>query len=198
MRILETDEFFKRFEEKGITFTQWLEIFENNESKDQTEKYFIESESIRETSKSRLSELNYKQYILAIAADWCGDCQRNVPILEHVCQSSDLIELKILKKEDNLDLLVKINGGEKIPYVMFYSQDGYFCGSWTERSYESYKFISDALKEVNFEKNEEFFKTYSKSLEKLKDKLNQSTSNEIINMILKVNAIQGSSTRINK
>ena len=187
MKIIETTEFFDVFKEKSMTFDQWLEKIEKKESKEKVLQYFKESKSICESCKDELQELNYNQYILAIAADWCGDCQRNIPILEHICQSSKFLELKILKKEDNLDLLVTINGGEKIPYVMFYSKDGYFCGSWIERSYESYKFIADALKEVHFEKNEEFFKNYTKSLENVKDKLNKSTSHEIVNLILIVN-----------
>lgn len=198
MKILEKEEFFDTFKEKGMTFDQWLEKFEKEESKAKTNQYFEETEFIRDKCSQRLGELNFKIYLLAVVADWCGDCQRNVPILEHICQSSDFLELKLLKKEDNMDLLLKINGGEKIPYVMFYSQDGYFSGNWIERSYDSYKFIADSFKKFNYEKSEDFFKFYSESFAKEKNRINQSTCNEIIDMILKVNAIQGSSTRINK
>ncbi len=198
MKIIETEEFFKTFEESGMTFNQWLEKFEKPEAKEKTKTFLKESEFIQEQCRAQLEELKYKQYLLVIAADWCGDCQRNLPIIELISRASDFLNLRILKKEDHLDLLLKSNGGEKIPYVMFYSQDGYFISNWIERSYKAYKFISDISKNFNYEKNETFFKAYAESFEKEKNKIIHSTSDEIVQMILKVNAIQGASTRLNK
>lgn len=198
MKIVENDEFFNTFESKGMTFNQWLDTFEKPENKEKVQQFLKDSESISESYKDKLAELKYKQYLLTIAADWCGDCHRNVPILENICKASEFLELKILKKEDNMDLLVKINGGEKIPYAMFYGKDGYFSGVWSERSKEAYKLIADALKEANYEKNEEFYKSLIQKLDTEKDRLNKSTSDEIVEMILKVNAIQSASARENK
>ena len=198
MLIVETDDFFKTVKEKGMSFDQWMGKIEKIESKEKVLKYFKESEFISKKYTPQLKELTYKQYLVAIAADWCGDCQRNVPILEHICKISNLLEFILLKKEDNLDLLLKSNGGEKIPYVMFYSRDGYFVTNWIERSYESYKFTASTFRKFRYEKNEELFKFYSEAYEKQKTSMIQSTANEIIHMILKVNAVQGASTRINK
>ena len=197
MKIIENEEFFKLFNENAMSYTQWLDSFEKPESKERTMTHFSQSTFIEEYSKKQLEELHYKQYILAIVADWCGDCHRNVPVFEHICNSSDLLELKFLKKEDHLDLILKSNGSEKIPYVMFYSQDGFYVANWIERSFEAYKLVSKTLQKFHYQKDEEFFKAYRETMASDNDMIHKSTADEIINVILKVNAIQAASGRIN-
>ena len=198
MKIIESEEFFQTFNQKGMTYDQWLQTFEKEENKEKMTKHFKDSEFLRDYSNSKLQELNYKQYLLVIVADWCGDCHRGAPILEHIAQSSSHLELRFLKKEDNLDLLIKVNGGEKIPYVMFYSQDGFFVANWAERSYETYKLISESYKKSNYEFNEEFFKSYTETFEREKQMAYQSICDEILHLVLKANAILGTSKRLNK
>lgn len=198
MKIIEQEEFFKTFNEKGMTYDQWLKTFEKEENKEKITKQFQDSEFLRESCRIKLQELNYKQYLLVIVADWCGDCHRNAPILEHIAKSSEHLELRFLKKEDNLDLLIKSNNGEKIPYVMFYSPDGYFVDNWAERSYETHKLLSESFKKSNYEINEEFFKSYTETVEKEKQMIYQSNCDELVHLVLKVNAILGTSKRLNK
>ena len=197
MKIIENEDFFKLFNENAMTYNQWLDSFEKSESKERTMTHFTQSAFIEEYSKKRLKELHYKQYILAIVADWCGDCHRNVPLLQNICNSSDLLELKFLKKEDHLDLILKSNGSEKIPYVMFYSQDGYYVANWIERSFEAYKLVSKTLQKFQYQKNEEFFNAYRETMAKDTEMIYKETANEIINVILKVNSMQSASGRIN-
>lgn len=198
MRIIQQEEFFTTFNTKAWTFKEWLDTFEKEESREKTMTHFIDSEFLVDYAKPKLQELTYKQHILAVVADWCGDCHRGAPVLEHINQASEFLDLKFLKKEDNLDLILPTNGSEKIPYVMFYSQDGFISGNWAERSYDLYKMITESSKEFNYEKNEAFFTAYRKKLDDHKDLTYQTIADELIHEILKVNAIQGSSGRINK
>ena len=198
MKIIQQEEFFTLYNSKGMKFEDWLETFEKPNMRDNTKDHFKDSSFIEDITRIQLKELRYKIFILAIVADWCGDCRRNVPILEHISKASEFVELRLLKKEEHLELIMPSNGGEKIPYVMFYSQDGFLISNWIERSYQSYKIISDISKKYNYTKSEEFFKRYRESVDMNKKNIYESTKDEIINSLLKVNAIQGCSSRINK
>ena len=197
MKIIENEEFFDLFNDKAWTFDQWVATFEKLESKQNLLNHLSASSFIEQRAKSQLTELKYKHYLLVVTADWCGDCQRSVPVLEHIVKSNEHLKVKYLKKEDNLDLIIPTNGSQKIPYVMFYSQDGYYVSNWVERPYYLYNIISGVMKKFNYEKNEEFFKAYKEVTQMDKSLQYESTCDEIIHTILKVNAIQGSSARIN-
>lgn len=198
MRIIQEEEFFTLFNTKAMTFNQWLDTFINSEQRERTEQHFENSKLYLDSIQAKLKELDYKQYILAVVADWCGDCHRGVPILELICQSSDFLECKFVTKEDYQDLILPVCGSEKIPYVMFYTQDGFLSSNWSERSYNLYKITTESYKEFNYEKDEAFFSAYRKKLEDHKVLTYQSIADELIHEILKVNAIQGASPRINK
>ena len=100
--------------------------------------------------------------------------------------------------EQNLDLLRTTNGGEKIPFVMVYSQDGYYINDWTERPYESYKITRNAMQKFNYQKSKEFFEYYIKQIQKNVKDVYKHTASEFSDVLLKCNAIQGSSQRINQ
>ena len=198
MKIIQEEEFFTLFNSKAMTFNQWLDTFAKPEQRERTEQHFEDSKLYLDNIQTKLQELDYKQYILAVVADWCGDCHRGAPILEFICQSSDFLECKFVRKEDYLDLILPVCGSEKIPYVMFYTQDGFLTSNWSERSYDLYKMTTESYKEFTYEKNEAFFTAYRKKLDDKKALTYQSIADELVHEILKVNAIQGSSPRINK
>ena len=197
MKIIENEDFFDLFNNKAWTFDQWVATFEKPESKQNLLNHLSSSSFIEQRAKSQLTELKYKHYLLVVTADWCGDCQRSVPVIEQIVKSNSFLQVKYLKKEENLELIISTNGSQKIPYVMLYSQDGYYVSNWVERPYYLYNIISGVMKQFNYEKNEEFFKAYREVTQKDKNLQYESTCDEITQTILKVNSIQGSSARIN-
>ena len=112
----------------------------------------IESLELTKLHKENLQEINpnYKIYIVAIIAEWCGDCHRVIPVLDQIANSSDKIELRFLDKETNMDLVKTTNGGEKIPIVMYYSQDGHHIANWIERPTIAYKQLAEMYNQVGF------------------------------------------------
>ena len=78
MKIIQQSQFFNTFNEKGLSFNQWLDTYSNLVEKENTLQHYRASVFIQDTSKQQLQELKYKLYILAIVEDWCSDCRRSV------------------------------------------------------------------------------------------------------------------------
>lgn len=73
-------------------------------------------------------------HCLIIAADWCGDVVRNVPVVFRVMEAAK-IPTEVLIMEENLDVIDSFLtfGGRSIPVVLFVNEAGDVVGRWGPR-----------------------------------------------------------------
>jgi hypothetical protein len=78
---------------------------------------------------------------VCLAATWCGDCVRQCPILDHIGQASSQIDLRFLDRDANPALrdLLAINGGHRVPVVVFLSEDWFEVVRYGERTLSLYR-----------------------------------------------------------
>jgi len=71
---------------------------------------------------------------LILAADWCGDVVRNVPVVFQAMEKAG-IPTEVLIMEENLDLMDQhlTMGGRAIPVVLFTDTGGHLLGKWGAR-----------------------------------------------------------------
>ncbi len=71
---------------------------------------------------------------LIIAADWCGDVIRNVPVVFRALEHSG-IPVEVLIMEQHLELIDQFltMGGRAIPIVIFADTGGFVLGHWGPR-----------------------------------------------------------------
>lgn len=71
---------------------------------------------------------------LVIAADWCGDVVRNVPVVLKVMEAAG-IETRMLVMEEHLDVMDRFLtfGGRSIPVVLLIDPDGFVMSKWGPR-----------------------------------------------------------------
>jgi hypothetical protein len=71
---------------------------------------------------------------LILAADWCGDVVRNVPVVFRVLATAQ-IPTEVLIMEENLDVMDQFLtlGGRSIPVVLFVDGAGEVIGRWGPR-----------------------------------------------------------------
>lgn len=62
---------------------------------------------------------------LMIAEAWCGDCAQIIPVLDKIADASDHIELKIVLRDENPELMDRYltNGGRAIPKLICIDSD---------------------------------------------------------------------------
>jgi len=82
-----------------------------------------------------------QMYLLCLAGTWCGDCVREGAVLQRIAEGSPRIGLRFLDREDNPDLAraLSINGGLRIPMVVFLSEDFVECARYGERTLATYR-----------------------------------------------------------
>ncbi|MDB4866975.1 MAG: thioredoxin family protein [Cohnella sp.] len=109
-------------------FASWYDKFEWNDS---GLHEFFESLNNRDDLRC-----------LILAADWCGDVVRNVPVVLRAMEAAG-IPTQILIMEQNLDLMDEhlTLGGRSIPVVFFADTGGVILGKWGPRS----KYVQEVM-----------------------------------------------------
>lgn len=75
---------------------------------------------VKEEVKQALDALPSKIYWVVLAEGWCGDVAQNLPVIHQMAESSDNVTLKILLRDENLDVMDQYltNGGRSIPKLI--------------------------------------------------------------------------------
>jgi len=198
LKMIEHEEFFQRFE-KGFTFKQWIENMDEKFSQ-RTQRYYDKLYMmIVGEFKHKFADLVFGVHIAAIVEDNCWDCQFYIPVLMRLAEDNPKIKIKLFQKHEHLDWIETTNGGIKSPYVMFYSEDGFFVDKWVERPTKVYELYANLRLDHGFDENErEFYKQYRKAFLKDQESFYIAAADELTQKICRVHAIQATSKRINK
>lgn len=134
---------------KGISPQAFLQSLDKN--REALMKYYElfawTDEEDRRFFQSMKSDHQLQCFILA--AEWCGDVVRNVPVVLHVLAEAE-IPTEILIMEEHLDVMDQFltMGGRAIPIVIFNDQHGEVKGKWGPRP-EHVQAVMVAFKQQN-------------------------------------------------
>ncbi|MFK7694502.1 thioredoxin family protein [Paenibacillus sp. HJGM_3] len=123
----------------GMTKNQekFLDYYNAFQWESDEQKEFFESVSNRDDLRC-----------LIIAADWCGDVVRNIPVVFRALENSGM-PVEVLIKEEHPDVMAQFltDGGESIPVVIFADTGGFTLGTWGPRP----KHVQDVLRRFKAE-----------------------------------------------
>jgi hypothetical protein len=85
--------------------------------------------------------------VLCLAGAWCGDCINQCPLFDHFARASSAIELRFLDRDARPEVrdALAINGGHRVPLVVFLSEDGYEVARYGERTLSVYRKLAATL-----------------------------------------------------
>ena len=91
--------------------------------------------------QSLLNTFVRRMPVLCLAAAWCGDCVNQCPIFAHFAESSPKIDLRFIDRDLSPDVRdsLTINGGQRIPVVVFLSEDWFEVSHYGERTISFYR-----------------------------------------------------------
>ena len=119
-------------------------------NKEQFQEWYDQFQWENDNTRAFFSSLNYRDDLrcLIIAADWCGDVVRNVPVVFQAMQEAG-IPVQVLIMEDHLETMDQFltMGGRSIPVVLFTDTSGAVLGQWGPRP----KHIQEVM--VKFKQN---------------------------------------------
>lgn len=119
---------------QGLTPSQFREAMTQNQEAFASwyDKFGWPDDETREFFESLTNRDDLRCMILA--ADWCGDVVRNVPVVLRVMETAG-IPVKILIMEEHLDLMDQhlTMGGRSIPIVFVVDTGGVILAKWGPR-----------------------------------------------------------------
>ncbi|WP_166245189.1 thioredoxin family protein [Paenibacillus turpanensis] len=119
---------------QGITPQQFIDGMTKN--KEQFVEWYEAFQWANEDEKEFFDSLNNRDDLrcLILAADWCGDVVRNVPVVFKALQDSG-IPTEVFIQEQHMDLMDEFltMGGRAIPVVIFADTGGFVLGHWGPR-----------------------------------------------------------------
>jgi hypothetical protein len=122
-----------------------LKLFNYKKINLQRSKRVNKTFKIDEETKAILHKIDKPQIWMVITEDWCGDSAQNLPYLFMLSELSNKISLKILPRDENLDIidLYLTNGGSRsIPKLVSFDEEGNELFQWGPRP----KAVQDKVK----------------------------------------------------
>jgi hypothetical protein len=112
---------------------------------------------ISEETTPKFQKVTQPQTWLVLTEGWCGDAAQNLPVLNKIASISDTIDLKIVLRDENLDLmdLFLTNGGRSIPKLIALDKDNNVIDTWGPRPNTAARMMAD-YKEKNGALDPEF------------------------------------------
>jgi hypothetical protein len=79
--------------------------------------------------------------VLCLTGAWCGDCINQCPVFDHFARAAPVIDLRFLDRDVRPDVrdALAINGGHRVPVVLFLSEDGLEVARYGERTLSIYR-----------------------------------------------------------
>lgn len=124
-------------------------LFEYSKLNIKRSKRIAKTYQVSEELKSILTGLSKPQVWMVISEPWCGDSAQNLPYIAKMADESPLVELKILLRDENTDIMDNYltNGTRSIPVLAAFDSDGKELFKWGPRPQEAVELVKKAKAE---------------------------------------------------
>ncbi len=126
--------------QKGLSYGDFLARYANDGQK-QRWQGVQEQVALAPAQRELLGTFRRTMNVLCLAGAWCGDCSNQCPIFEHLAAAAPAIQVRYLDRDDHPDVQreLQINGGNRVPVVVFFSEDGCEVARYGERTLSKYR-----------------------------------------------------------
>lgn len=85
--------------------------------------------------------------ILFLAGAWCGDCAFHCPILEKFAEIAPVLQIRYVDRDVHADLQkeLQINGGNRVPVAVLFSEDGFEAARYGEKTLSEYRRLARSV-----------------------------------------------------
>jgi thiol-disulfide isomerase/thioredoxin len=107
--------------------------------------------AITDDQRKLLGKFRRESHVLVLAGAWCGDCVRQCPIFEHLAVAAPALKVRYLDRDEHPDAQEEllVNGGKRVPVVVFVSEDGHEVARYGDRTLSTYRrMINDQIGET--------------------------------------------------
>jgi thiol-disulfide isomerase/thioredoxin len=101
--------------------------------------------SINDTQRELIGAFVRQMNILLVSGIWCGDCVEQCPLMERIAEANrGKIDLRFVERDQHPELRdnVAMNGGHRVPVVLFLSEDFNWCATAGDRTIHRYRAVA--------------------------------------------------------
>jgi thiol-disulfide isomerase/thioredoxin len=97
--------------------------------------------TLTDSQKQLLARFTRETNVLVLAGAWCGDCVAQCPAFDRFAEAAPVLKVRYLDRDDHPDVqqALQINGGNRVPVAVFFSEDGYEVARYGERTLARYR-----------------------------------------------------------
>jgi len=107
----------------------------------------LSATQLSEAQLALLAKFTRETHVLVLAGAWCGDCVAQCPTFERFAEAAPVLKVRYLDRDVHADVqeLLKINGGNRVPVAVFFSEDGLEVARYGERTLARYRSLVEQL-----------------------------------------------------
>jgi thiol-disulfide isomerase/thioredoxin len=97
--------------------------------------------TLTDAHRQLLAKFTRQTNVLVLAGAWCGDCISQCPAFERFAEIAPVIKVRYLDRDEHADAQeeLQINGGNRVPVAVFFSEDGQEVARYGERTLARYR-----------------------------------------------------------
>ena len=97
--------------------------------------------TLTDAQKQLLGKFTRETNVLVLAGAWCGDCISQCPAFDRFAEAAPVLKVRYLDRDAHPDVqqALKINGGDRVPVAVFFSEDGFEVARYGERTLARYR-----------------------------------------------------------
>jgi thiol-disulfide isomerase/thioredoxin len=101
----------------------------------------LEQVTLTPEQRQLLASFKRTMNVMVLAGAWCGDCASQCPIFERFVQACPVLKVRYLDNGDHPDAQreLRVNGGDRVPVAVFFSEDGHEVGRYGDRTLSKYR-----------------------------------------------------------
>ena len=178
---------FKNIFGKALTIEEYEQLLDDKllNNKLSLHNLHYKNFNLSQNDNSKITKLSTIN-LLVITEPWCGDSVAILPVVKKIAEANSKWKLKLVLRDENLDLMEKFltNGNKAIPIFLFLDGGYNFLFKWGPRPEPAQKIFEQYRNKINsgeIEKSKVILKVrqfYSKNK-------GQSISKEVLDLIYK-------------
>lgn len=130
---------FEKYQQ-GLAYADFVARYAN-EGQKQRWQHSLEQAKLTPAQRELLGTFTRDMPVLCLAGAWCGDCINQCPAFEHFAAAAPVIRVRYLDRDEHADVQreLQINGGNRVPVLVFFSEDGCEVARYGERTLATYR-----------------------------------------------------------
>jgi thioredoxin-like negative regulator of GroEL len=135
--------YLQKKHEAGQPYADYLATGNDSQQEGWTKIY--DQITLSPPQQKLLGDFERQINVIAVSGVWCGDCVRQGPMFQKIAEATNgKVQLRWLDRDEHIDLQekVKINAGNRVPVVLFLSEDYELVGWYGDKPLSRYRIMA--------------------------------------------------------